>query len=111
MVVVGETETATGATPVPASDTVALETSLVIATDPVKLPVVVGANLIGNVAELPAAMAIGNVDPARLKLVPVTVAPVTDSEVPPVFERVMFCVVELPVTMLPKLILLGETDN
>ena len=77
VVVVGETETTTGEAPVPASDTLAFAELLVIATDPVKLPVAIGANEIGKTVEPFAGIVIGNVDPARLKLVPVTVAAVT----------------------------------
>ena len=82
-----------------------------IATDPVKLPVVVGANLIGRFAVAPAAIVIGNVVPARLKPVPVTVAPVTDNDEPPVFESVMFSVEVVPATKLPKLSEVGETES
>ena len=45
---------------------------------------------------------IGKVDPARLNPVPVTVAPVTDRDVPPVLERTMFCVEVVFTTKLPK---------
>ena len=95
----------------PASDTVASETLLVIATDPVKLPVAVGANLIGRVADAPPAMLIGNVDPAKLKPLPVTVAPLIESEEPPVFDNVIVKVLEFPVTRLPKLSDVGDTDS
>ena len=82
-----------------------------IATEPVKVPVALGANLIGSVAELPPAMLIGNVEPARLKPVPVTVAPVTESDTPPVFDRVIFRVEFVPATKLPKLNEDGETES
>jgi hypothetical protein len=111
--VVGVIATATtlAAEAAPLSATVALEALLVIATDPVKVPADVGANLIGNAEEVPAAIVIGNVVPARLKPVPVTVAPVTDSDEPPLFEIVTFNVLELPLVMLPKLSELGATDS
>jgi hypothetical protein len=94
--------TEVGAVALPESAIVEFEALLVIATEPVNVPAELGANLIGSVAELPAAIAIGKVEPARLKPVPVTVAPETESDDPPVFESVMFNVLELPLTMLPK---------
>jgi hypothetical protein len=96
---------------VPDSVTVGLDTLLAIATEPVKVPAELGANLIGKVAELPGPIAIGNVEPARLKPVPVAVAPVTESDDPPVFESVMFSVEDVPATRLPKPSELGVTDN
>ena len=96
---------------VPARVTVAFETLEVIATEPVKVPLALGENLIGSVAELPAAIVIGNVDPARLKPVPVTVAPLTESEEPPVFESVMLSVEFVPATRLPKLSEVGDTES
>ena len=56
--------------------------------DPVKVPVVVGANLTLSAADWPAAIVIGKLAPEMLKPVPLTVAPVTERFDPPVFATV-----------------------
>jgi hypothetical protein len=85
------------------------EALLAILTVPVKLPVVVGANLMLRLADPPAAMVIGKLAPTRLKPVPLTVAPDTERLDPPVFDNVSVCVEVLFAAMLLKLIVVGET--
>lgn len=81
---------------------------LVTVSDPLKVPVAVGANLMLRLALWPAGIEIGNVAPTRLNDAPATVAFVTDMAVPPVFET---CTVNVDVvftTMLPKLSAVGD---
>jgi len=75
---------------VPARATVTFATELEIATDPVKVPELVGVKLTGMLAEPPAGIEIGNVRTPILKPAPLTVAALTDTDELPVFESVRF---------------------
>lgn len=75
---------------------------LVTVNVPLKVLAVVGANFTLRVVDWPAATVIGNVVATRLNPVPVTVAPVTDIEVPPVFDTWTDSVEVVPDTILPK---------
>jgi hypothetical protein len=74
---------------------------------PVNVFAVVGANLTLRFTDWPAATVFGNVVETRLNPVPVTVAPVTDIEVPPVLETLTVNVEVVPATILPKLSAVG----
>lgn len=99
------------AVPLPLSATTLGEFAalLVMLTDPVRLPEVVGANTTLNVAFAPAAMVAGVVSPLTLYPLPLTVnCPIVTAAVP-VLLIVIVCDFVCPSTTLPKLKLVGDT--
>jgi hypothetical protein len=90
-------------TPAPLSATEAGAALLVIAIEPVALPVVVGLKLVVNVAEAPALIVIGIEAPLMLKPAPDVVAAVIVSVALPEFVRFTVCVPVEPTFTLPKL--------
>lgn len=70
-------------------------------------PEVEGANFATSVAEFPAVIFAGSVKPLMLKPAPEALAAEIVSVALPEFVRVMFCVVLLPTSILPKLTLAG----
>jgi hypothetical protein len=91
------------------TDGALFEALLATVSVPVKFPVAVGANWIGNDADCPAAIVNGNAAPLVLNVPPVTVAPVTDMLLAPVFEINTLCVEVVFVVMLPNETEVGET--
>jgi hypothetical protein len=101
------------ATPVPLSEIVNgdFETLLVSETEPVLLPVDVGANTALKVALLPAAITVGTVKPSILKPVPEMLAREIAMPIVPVLLSRMVCESLSPVTTLPKLAIDGVAES
>jgi hypothetical protein len=98
--------------PVPLSPTTTLgvDESLVIVMLPERLPVVGGTRLALNVAVWPAATLNGAVTPLNEKPDPVTEMFEMFNATLPVLVTVIACELVTPVTTLPKLMLVGETE-
>jgi hypothetical protein len=99
------TEWLTGAVPDPESETASGELAalLVTVTLPIKLPMVIGANVALNEADCPAASVRGSAKPVSLNPAPLTLICERDTLELPVFVRLTLCVALVPVVMLPKL--------
>jgi hypothetical protein len=110
---VGETlkRKVAGATPEPVRVTVgaAVAELLAMATEPFNAPVVVGANTTLPTAEAPGARVSGRINPLMLYPAPEAVIALMLRSAVPVFFNVNPEVVEFPVVMLPKAMLVGVT--
>jgi hypothetical protein len=84
---------------------------LVSETDPLTLPVVVGANTTLNVVFLPTAIVAGTVNPLMLNPLPDTVACEIVTLALPPFVKLIICELLWPVVTLPKLALVGAAAN
>ena len=77
-------------------------------TVPEALPLVCGANVMVTFWLAPAAIAIGRVDPMRLKPDPVKFAADTEIDDVPVFESLTVWFAVFPISTLPKATLVGD---
>ena len=100
-------------TPVPLTVSVAGELAALLTTVtlPERVPAEAGANLTPKDVDCPAASVKGKATPLVLKPVPVALICETDTLEFPVLEIVTFFVALVPVTRLPKLSDVGETDS